>query len=194
MAEEMLLARYGVTEAEYCAALAEQRPFIASQLGRARWSEHEELMAQVAYEILKSLHRWDEVGRPKLAAWAHSVARNVFLAWCRSPGAGSGPGKTTLVSAERLAEDGVEFVAVEPHASDDIAQSRVVLAQRLQEVIISSPDGAMLWRELFTPEGQVRGRTAHARIMQHTEVVVDPDCALRRAAGLLNEVGLEGAA
>lgn len=189
-AHEGILSEFGITSAELMAALNEQRPFLLHQLGNRRW-DIDNIEGQVAYELIRSLRRWDECGRPRLAAWAHTVAKNVFLTWCRSPEAGVGPRRSTLVSADALAEEGVEFVALEPVAQGDEVHARHVLMFRLQEYVLSRPGGADTWRELVTEDYEVRGRTAAARLMQLIELAVDPDGALRRAAGLDADGALE---
>lgn len=187
MAGATTFEQWGIAPTDLKAALEEQRPFLLWQLNGRRWAL-DELEAQVAYEMVRSLRRWDECGRPRLAAWAHTVARNVFLAWCRSPDAGTGPGGTTIVSANALAEDGVEFVGVERDELDGAAQARQALVCRLQEFVLSRPGGADTWRELVTDDYQIRGRTAAARLQQYIELFVDPDGELRRAAGLRREL------
>ena len=193
MAGAKPFSEYGITPQELKAALDEQTPFLLYKLGSRRW-ELDDIQAQVAYETVKSLPSWDRGGRPRLAAWAHGVASRVFLEWCRSAGAGRGPGGTSLISADSLAEDGVEFVAVTPFEEDERTQARYTLICRLQQAVLSQPGGAIAWREMVTDDYKVRGRTAAARLQFLLAVVVDPDGTLRRAAGLLGHDGLEDVA
>ena len=184
--DERKFAEYGISDEEMVTALAEQEAYIRKLLnGRRQGDAEQELMGQVALETITSLPSWERCGEPKLGAWARGVARNAFLTWTRSPSAGQGPGKTSLESIDALAETkGVEIVALAQPEADERTQARVLLIQRLKEVILAGPNGAVVMRELFTPDWEVRGRTAHARIMQLLEVVVDPDGSLRHAAGV----------
>ncbi|CAM3422710.1 hypothetical protein OCAE111667_09240 [Occultella aeris] len=178
------VAEFGITEGDFVAACDEQRGFVMHLLGSRRW-EADDVMAQLALDLLKSLPRWAAAPEhPCLGAWAHGVAVRTFYSWLRSPGAGRGPGGSALVSAEALADVGAEIE--EPpsrgRGSSTTQLMRRQLADRLREAMLAQPGGAAQWARMVTPDGQVRGKTARAALQVLLEVV-DPDGAMRRAAG-----------
>jgi len=181
-------AQYGAPDDAIVAAVAEQRGFVLHMLGSRRW-EAEDVMAQVALDMVASMPRWVAVPqrpRPSLGAWARGVAVRTFYAWVRSPGAGNGPGGTALVSAEELSEQGVSLPAtsVEPARDDEAATARRAIVHALRQLVMAQPGGAAEWDSMVTPEGTVRGKAARARLGVLLEVA-DPTGSLRRTAGLL---------
>lgn len=185
------VAEFGITEGDFVAACDEQRGFVMHLLGSRRW-EADDVMAQLALDLLKSLPRWAAtVEHPCLGAWARGVAVRTFYAWLRSPGAGRGPGGVALVSAEALAEIGteIEVRSLDRDRASSTAQlRRRELADRLREAMLAQPGGAAQWARMVTPDGQVRGKTARAALQMLLEVI-DPDGGMRRAAGYATGAG-----
>lgn len=177
------VADFGVTERDFVAALEEQHGFVMHLLGSRRW-EADEVMAQLALDLLKSLPRWAAAPEhPRLGAWAHGVAVRTFYTWLRSPGAGRGPGGGALVSADALADVGAEIEEPGERGSSSAAEvHRRRLADRLREATLAQPGGAARWARMVTPDGQVRGKTARAALRLMLELV-DPDGSMRTAAG-----------
>lgn len=181
-------AQYGAPDDAIVAAVAEQRGFVLHMLGSRRW-EAEDVMAQVAMDMVAAMPRWVAVPqrpRPSLGAWARGVAVRTFYAWVRSPGAGLGPGGMPLVSAEELAEHGVRLPAstVEPAPDDEAGTACRAIVHALRQLVMAQPGGAAAWDSMVTPEGSLRGKTARARLGILLELS-DPTGNLRRTAGLL---------
>lgn len=172
-----------VDDAEIVAALEEQRGFVRHLLGSRRW-ETEDVMAQVALDLVASLPRWRAADpRPSLGAWARGVAVRTFYAWLRSPGAGRGPGGTQLVSADALAEAGVAVQPrLAPPAPAEVADGQRELVTRLRQAVLAQPGGAARWAAMVGEDGRVRGQRATATLRLLLEIV-DPDGTLRAVAG-----------
>lgn len=177
--------RYGAPDQAIVAAVAEQRSFVMRMLGSRRW-EAEDVMAQLALDMVASMPRWVAVPqrpRPALGAWARGVAVRTFYAWVRSPGAGRGPGGTALVSTDVLAERGVVVSAPHQEWADELSSGRWVLVNRLRQAAMQQPGGAATWDAMVTADGRVRGKAALAQLRLLLEVA-DPSGNLRRTAGL----------
>lgn len=179
----MSVSEFGLTEAEVLDALAQQRPYVCHLLGSRRW-ETDDLMAQVAFEVLDSLPRWERAGRPVLGAWARRVARIAYLEWTRSPGSGRGPAGTGAVeSLEEMGERGVELVEEHPEPMTGRRAARIRLAALIEQAMLAEPGGAAAWSRLLTPEGRPRGQRARRRLCALAQQV-DPGGELHRQAGL----------
>lgn len=181
-------AQYGAPDEAIVAAVAEQRGFVLHMLGSRRW-EAEDVLAQVALDMVASMPRWVAVPqrpRPSLGSWARGVAVRTFYVWVRSPGAGHGPGGMPLVSAEALAEQGVTLPATapEPVREDETRTARRAIVRAVRQLVMAQPGGAADWHAMVTPEGHVRGKSARATLGLLLEVA-DPTGNLRRRAGLL---------
>lgn len=178
------VGEFGVTEEEFVGALEEQRGFVMHLLGNRRW-EAEDVMAQLALDLLRSLPRWAAAPEhPALGAWARGVAVRTFYTWLRSPGAGRGPCGSVLVSADALAEVGAELEtpASQGPGASSAQGPRRRLAACLREAMLAQPGGAAQWARMVTPEGRVRGKAARAALQVMVEMV-DPDGSMRRSAG-----------
>lgn len=176
---------HGASDEAIVAAVAEQRRFVMHMLGSRRW-EADDVMAQLALDMVASMPRWVAVPqrpRPRLGAWARGVAVRTFYAWVRSPGAGRGPGGTTMVSAEALAERGVSLREPRSEADQDLGHVRGTLVDRMRQVVMQQPGGAAKWDAMVAADGRVRGRVALAQLRLLLEVA-DPTGSLRATAGL----------
>lgn len=174
-----LPASFGVSEAEVCDAIAQQTPFVLGLLKARRW-DADEVLAQIACDVIASLPRWDAAGRPTLAAWARGVATNTFRTWLRSAG-NRRLGPASIISREELEDAGVDYVA-EPEQADPRAPARIALAKKVEAVVFRLPDGGEKWAALVADGGRVRGTAAAAYLRLCVEIA-DPDGSLRRAAG-----------
>lgn len=178
----MSVSEFDLTESELLDAIAQQRPYVRHLLGTRRW-ETEDLMAQVAFEVLDSLPRWERAGRPVLGAWARRVARIAYLEWTRSPGSGRARDGSRTESLEELGEYGVELVEEPPEPMTSRRAARIRLAALIEQALLAEPGGAAAWARLLTPEGQPRGQRARRRLCALAQQV-DPDGDLHRQAGL----------
>lgn len=186
MSERDRWIEFGASDEAIVAAVAEQRRFVMHMLGARRW-EAEDVMSQLALDMVASMPRWVAVPqrpRPVLGAWARGVAVRTFYAWVRSPGAGRGPGGTSLVSTEALAERGVAILEPTGGRSslEPCVQVRGALVNRLRQLAMLQPGGAAAWDAMVTAEGRVRGKDALAKLRLLLEVA-DPGGNLRRTAG-----------
>lgn len=156
--------QYSLDDADIVAALREQEPYVRSWLlTRGQANGVDDVMGQVAEELLRSLPRWNAAGRPKLGAWARGVATNSMRTWMRSPGAGNGPGGR-FVSLDALAEAGFDVAAPVMDFSHTAVACALVTA--LEAHVLSAKNGAATWAQLVGVDGRPRGQRACARLRQ----------------------------
>lgn len=185
---------YGASDEAIVAAVSEQRRFVLHMLGSRRW-EAEDVMAQLALDMVASMPRWVAVPqrpRPALGAWARGVAVRTFYAWLRGPGTGHAPDGSAIVSTDVLQERGWSAAAAEAVPVDELSGLRGALVGRLRQVVMQQPGGAAVWESMVTPDGRVRGKAALARLRLLLEVA-DPTGSLRRTAGLTSSEQLREA-
>lgn len=160
--------RFGLDEDEVVAAIEEQEPYVRSWLlARGLGDGADDVMGQVAEELLGSLERWERAGRPVLGAWARGVATNALRVYVRTGLVGA----ERAVSLDGLVEAGFD-VAV-PTEESGSRSAAAVLVSMLEAHVLAGPRGAVRWAQMVGPGGRVRGKSAAAALRREV-AAVDP--------------------